>query len=214
METLEALFTSRVRMKALRRLVFSGAQEIPERRLAGDEGIALGAMRRELERLGKAGLVRTRMVGRRRVYRANVESAYYRELKALFLKAVFLEGKARRLKEIRQKVRVAFVYGSTARGEEDEASDLDLAVIGHAPASELLDLLNPPPGALGREFNPTVYGPGEFAQKFRERGGFVERIVKSPRIFIVGAEDELAKILEGEAPGEDPDRGGGHPGPA
>lgn len=200
---LGALFTSEVRMKALRRLVISGIQQMPERDLARVEGLPLGAMRRELSRLSRTGLVHTRLSRRRRLYWADREHPYYPDLKALFLKMIFLENKARKSEDIRKKVRVAFVFGSAARGEEDESSDLDVAVIGDAPSSELLDLLDPPPGLLGREFNPTVYGPAEFAAKYREKGSFVERIVKAPKLFIVGNEDELAKILESEAARQD-----------
>jgi predicted nucleotidyltransferase len=199
MKTLEALFTSEVRLRALRRLVLSGVQQIPERDLAREEELPLGAMRRELERLGRVGLVRSSLSKRRRFYGMNTGHPYYRELKALILKTIFLETKLRKLPEIRRKIRVAFVFGSTARGEEDKESDLDLAVIGDAPAAELLDLLDPPPGLLGREFNPTVYSPGEFTTKYREPGSFVERIVKAPKIFIVGTEDDLTKILDQEA---------------
>lgn len=195
MNTLEALFTSGVRLRALRRLVLAGNQQIPERDLARQEELPLGAMRRELERLRRVGLVRSALSRRRRLYGMDTRHPYYPELKALVLKTVFLEGRLRKLGEIRKKVRVAFVYGSTARGEEDEASDLDFAVIGDAPGSELLDLLDPPPGLLGREFNPTVYSPAEFAAKNREPGSFVGRIVKAPKIFIVGTEDDLAEIL-------------------
>jgi len=199
LSTLRTLFTSEVRLKALRRLVLSGVQKVPERDLARVEDLPLGAMRRELSRLSRAGLVHSSLTRRRRLYSANRANPYYPELKALFFKMVFLEGKLRKLEDIRKKVRVAFVFGSSARGEEDESSDLDFAVIGDAPTTELLDLLDPPPGLLGREFNPTVYSPAEFATKNREKGSFVERVVKAPKIFIVGTQDDLATILEGEA---------------
>src|SRR5688572_15310151 len=71
MRTLSALFTSGVRAKALRRLILAGDQEIGERSLAREEKLPVGAMRRELDRLGGAGLVKTRLSRRRRFHRAN-----------------------------------------------------------------------------------------------------------------------------------------------
>jgi predicted nucleotidyltransferase len=201
MRTLTALFTSGVRLKALRRLALSGVRRIPERDLAREEDLPLGAMRRELRRLARAGLVRTGLARRRRLYWANTGHPYYPELKALLVKEAFLEDKLHKLGEIREKVRLAFVFGSTARGEEDEQSDLDLAVVGRASGAELLDLLDPRAGNLPQELNPIVYSPEEFALKYREKGGFVERIVKARKIFIVGSEDDLRQILEGEAAG-------------
>ncbi len=200
MGTFGALFTSEIRAKALRRLILSGAQEVGERILAREERLPLGALRRELSRLGGAGLVRTRLSRRRRFYRANTAHPYYPELKALFLKASFFEGKFRQLEEAKTRIRVAFIFGSIARAEEDEQSDIDLAIVGTLPPREVLEVLQPSMELAGRELNTVTYSPEEFMAKCREEGGFIERIVKSPKIFLIGSERELTAILEGEAP--------------
>ena len=198
MRTLSALFTSGVRAKALRRLILAGDQEIGERSLAHEEKLPVGAMRRELDRLGGAGLVKTRLSRRRRFHRANTAHPYYPELKAFFLKASFFEGKFRKLEEAKARIKVAFIFGSVARGEEDEKSDVDLAIVGNLPHREALDVLQPAMDLAGRELNTVSYNLDEFRAKALERGGFVERIVKSPKIFLIGSEHELAAILEGE----------------
>ncbi len=200
MKTLSALFTSEIRAKALRRLILSGTQEIGERILAREERLPLGALRRELVRLGGVGLVKTRLARRRRFYWANRTHPYYPELKAFFLKASFFEGKFRQLEEAKSKVKVAFIFGSIARAEEDEQSDIDLAIVGTLPHREVLDVLEPSMEMAGREVNTVTYSPEEFRVKYLEKGGFVERIVKSPKIFLIGSEHELAAVLEGQAP--------------
>lgn len=203
MKTLGALFTSEVRAKALRRLILSGAQEVGERILAREERLPLGALRRELGRLGGAGLVRTRLSRRRRFYRASTTHPYSPELKALFLKASFFEGKFRQLQEAKRRIKVAFIFGSTARAEEDEQSDIDLAIVGTLPHREVLEVFEPSMELAGRELNTVTYSPEEFRSKYHEKGGFVERIVKSQKIFLIGSEHELAAILESEAPRQD-----------
>ena len=199
-KTLGALFTSEVRIKALRRLILSGAQEVGERVLAREERLPLGALRRELVRLGGAGLVRTSLTRRHRFYRANTTHPYYPELKAFFLKASFFEGKFRQLEKAKSTIKVAFIFGSIARAEEDEQSDIDLAIVGTLPHREVLELFEPSMELAGRELNTVSYSPEEFRAKYNEKGGFVEKIVKSPKIFLIGSEHELATVLESEAP--------------
>ncbi|MBI2920620.1 MAG: nucleotidyltransferase domain-containing protein [Planctomycetes bacterium] len=199
MKTFGALFTSEVRVKALRRLMLSGVQELPERVLAREERLPLGALRRELKRLRGAGLVKTRLVRGRRSYRANTDNPYYPELKTFFLKASFFEGKFRQIEKARARINVAFVFGSIARAQEDESSDIDLAIVGNLPHREALEVLEPSMKMAGRELNTVTWSPEEFRTNYREAGGFVERIVKSPKIFLIGSETELAAILESEA---------------
>ena len=199
MKTLGALFTSQVRARALRRLILSGVQELAERILAREERLPLGALRRELSRLGDAELVKTRLVRGRRFYRANTKHPYYPELKAFFLKASFFEGKFRQIEKAKSRIKIAFIFGSIARAEEDENSDIDLAIVGSLPHREVLAVLEPSMEMAGRELNTITYSIEEFRAKYRESGGFVERIVKSPKIFLIGSEYELAETLESEA---------------
>jgi len=202
MNTLAALFTSTVRVKALRRLILSGAQELPERSLAREERLPLGALRRELRRLGSAGLIRTRLRRGRRFYGGARNHPYYRELKAFFLKVSFFEGKFRQLERAKGRIKVAFIFGSIARAQEDENSDIDLAIVASLPHREALEVFEPSMEMAGRELNTVSYNPEEFRAKFRESGGFVERIVKSPKIFLIGSEHELAEVLESKATGQ------------
>jgi predicted nucleotidyltransferase len=125
-----------------------GLSEIVQRSQGGS-----GAIRRELERLTGAGLVRERRLGRERRFRAERASAYYPALKAL---ATGAAARARRparrpsaaliggrdaIRRIlaRQGLANPRVFGSVARGEDTEASDLDLLVDAE-PRTSLLDL--------------------------------------------------------------------------
>ena len=51
------------------------------------------------------------------------------------------------------------MYGSIARGEETSSSDVDLMVVGEVSFADVVSALNESEAKLGREFNPTVYGP-------------------------------------------------------
>jgi predicted nucleotidyltransferase len=49
------------------------------------------------------------------------------------------------------------VYGSIAKGEENQRSDVDLLVVGDVTFTEAVKALSSAQEALGREINPTVY---------------------------------------------------------
>lgn len=46
---------------------------------------------------------------------------------------------------------------------------------------------------LGREINPTVYAPAEFAKKLAAKDHFLAQVLARPKLNVLGNEDELAK---------------------
>ena len=96
-----------------------------------------------------------------------------------------------------EQVSVAFVYGSMAAGTAAPHSDVDVMVIGDASFSDVTRSLHPEQSALGREINPTVMSAAEFNSRRRARDGFVRSVSSGPKIWLLGGEDELAKLGKG-----------------
>ena len=46
---------------------------------------------------------------------------------------------------------------------------------------------------LGREINPSVYTPAEFAKKLAVKDHFLTRVLDKPKLFVLGDKDELEK---------------------
>ncbi len=89
-----------------------------------------GAVHRELKRLVASGLVRVESQGWEKHYQANRESPVYEELRAVVLKTVGLAEPIREaLRPLADGIKVAFVYGSVARGTDTATSDIDLMII-------------------------------------------------------------------------------------
>ena len=93
-------------------------------------------------------------------------------------------------------IRVAFIFGSTARGEEKPGSDIDLLIVGEASFSDVVLNLQAPQNALGREISPTVYSSAEFHAKLREKHHFVTSAIDGKKIFVIGDEDELERLAQ------------------
>jgi predicted nucleotidyltransferase len=83
--------------------------------------VELGAEERTLRRAVMQGTLRAERPGPRRLRLAAGEGAYLREHWPLF-------AELRRALRTQRHVRLAVLYGSVARGDEDEGSDLDLLI--------------------------------------------------------------------------------------
>lgn len=71
-----------------------------------------------------------------------------------------------------------------------------MAIAASLTNAELLRALAPAQAALGRIVNPSLYTPDEFVHRVRERRSFIRRVLAKPKLFIKGAEHELAQISE------------------
>jgi predicted nucleotidyltransferase len=89
-------------------------------------------------------------------------------------------------------IRAAFVYGSVAKGADHSGSDIDLMVISESLTyGEVFGALERAAKALGRPLNPTVYTVSEFSKRTREENAFVARVLKQPKVWIIGSEHDL-----------------------
>jgi len=154
-----------------------------------------GAVQRELQHLAEAGFLLRRRQGHQVFYQANRDSPIFKELKKLVVKTAGAGDLLRQaLSRLKDRVNVAFLYGSFATGKDRPASDLDLAVIGNVTFDEVLSHLRPAQETLGREINPTVYTPAEFQKKLQAQHHFVSSILQGPKIMLIGEEHELKRL--------------------
>jgi predicted nucleotidyltransferase len=169
--------------------------ELHARELARVTDVSIGTLLRELKALLALGLVKRREVGRQVFFSADPASPVYSELAGLLRKTVGLGDRLRdALAPLAKRVRVAFVYGSMAAGNAAPHSDVDVMVIGNVSFSDVARALHAEQTELRREINPTVMSAMEFESKRRKRDGFVQSVVKGPKIWLIGSEDEFAKL--------------------
>lgn len=154
-----------------------------------------GAVQRELASLVRAGIVERRVRGRQTYYQANRECPIFPELRQLITKTVGIADVLRAaLETLEQRIDVAFVYGSLARGELRPGSDVDLLVVGEVTFSEIVAALQSAQQKLGREINPTVYPAAEFRKKLAAGHHFLSAVAADKKIFLIGDPRELATV--------------------
>ena len=152
---------------------------------------------RELIRLAKMGILTCETKGRQKHYQANKNCPVFAELKGLVLKTAGLADVLREaLGSLSKKIKVAFVYGSFAANSAKAASDVDLMIIGKCTFAEVVETLMPCQAKLGREVNPSVYPVDEFQKKIAAEHHFLKTVLGEKKIFLIGDEDELARLAE------------------
>ena len=160
-------------------------------------GLGMGQIQRELKRLADSGIIRRFEQGRHVYFQADENCPVYEELRSLVTKTVGATEVLREaLQDLTERIEVAFVYGSVARGEERHNSDLDLLVIGDASFGDVVEALTEAQPRLHREVNAVVYPRDELSRKLANRHHFLTSVIESEKIFIIGDEDELRKLLK------------------
>jgi predicted nucleotidyltransferase len=153
-----------------------------------------GATQRELAKLDEAGLVEVLQIGNQLNYSANRQSPIFEELVGIVVKTVGLAEPLRQaLHSLAPQIRAAFVFGSVAKGTARSSSDIDLMILADdLTYAEIFAAIEAAHGTLGRTVNPTVYTTREFAKRRADGSAFILRVLDSPKIWIIGAEDDLA----------------------
>ncbi|MCL5038141.1 MAG: nucleotidyltransferase domain-containing protein [Chloroflexi bacterium] len=194
---IETLFAGKALVSLLKVFLFNPDRSFYQREIVNMTKEALRNVQLELDRLISVGLITRTISGNRVYYQLDPRCSIAHDLKSIFLKTVFVdETLGENLSPIRDKINIAFIYGSIARGEEKSHSDLDLIIIGSLGAREAARLLAPAKKKLAREINLVIYNPLEFRKKYSEGNHFINAVLSEPKIFLIGDEDELTKILK------------------
>lgn len=159
-------------------------------RLAGS---GTGAGVRELARLSASGLITVNKIGNQRHYQANREAPIFEELRGIVLKTFGMADVLRQgLLPMADKISVAFIYGSIAKGSDTAKSDIDVMVIGdNIDYPEVYTALMPAETQLGRKVSPAIYNKEDIARKLKAENAFLSRIMAQPKIFLIGSEHDL-----------------------
>ncbi len=156
------VFRSRITAALLAR-VYIGDGEYSVADLAKAAQTDTGTTAREVRRLESAGVVRSRVVGRAKLVRADREAPFYRPLRDL---VVITLGPADVLGEELVGlggVSAAAIFGSWAARAAGEAgpspADIDLLVIGRPDRDDLHEAVGRARMRLGRDVNTVVLSP-------------------------------------------------------
>jgi len=198
---LVAALSSESKIRILKLLLLAPEQSFYQREIAEKTGLRLRAVQQALQSLVEAGIVRREQRGRQVFYQADASCPILAELTGILLKTVGLaEVLKQALESLAHRIQAAFVFGSMATGEAVAESDVDLMVVGEVGLRELVPALRAASRELNREVNAIALGPGELRERVGRGDPFLTQVLRQPKIFVVGDDNELRRIVAAEAP--------------
>ena len=152
-------------------------------------------IRQELLLLKKIGIFKSEKQGNLMYYFLNKEFLLYEELKSIIFKTIGVNGALKKeLKKIKG-IKQAFIFGSFAKNKEDSLSDIDLMIIGDIDEDLLISKISKLEDVLRREINYNIFSAKDFKDGLKKKEVFLEEIMANPKIFIIGNQNDLEKIL-------------------
>ena len=188
---LEALFSSRVRVKLLTFFLMNPDARVHARAMVPRVGVHYNAVWKELLHLEQAGVLMSETLGKTKLYHLNPQYPILPELRAIVLKTTGLGNVLREALDRIPGTEAAFIYGSFAAGDMDHQSDIDLMLVGEINLARLAPVIAKVEKDLGRSVNYIAYTPEEWGEKAATREPFITNILSSPKIMLIGEEDAL-----------------------
>lgn len=180
-----------------RQTLFKAFFEVPDaeyytRQLASTYHISPGALHRELKKLCSLGVLKSRMVGNIKLFSLNKQNPIYEDMKNIISKT---EGVMKLVKDTVSGIKgvaVAFIYGSFAKSNERQDSDVDIFLIGDKiDEDELIMRISDLEKMLYKEINYTHYTWAEYKKEKKKENSFILAVIKGKKIFIRGNENDL-----------------------
>ncbi|KTD22892.1 nucleotidyltransferase [Legionella lansingensis] len=183
---------SEYRRRVLGLLLLHPENRYHVREIARLTSTTAGTLHRELSKLAKAQVLIREVSGNQVYYQANRNFPIFNELASILKKTSGLvDILADALAPLIEKIEVAFVFGSVARGTENLGSDIDVLIIGNVGFAEVVAALYPAQTSLGREINPKIYSQTQWKKCLSDQDVFIQEIMNSPKLFVIGEFDDI-----------------------
>lgn len=190
---LKDLFISKTRVKLLTVFLSNPGKILYVRELVRMVGEQINAVRAELSRMEKAGMLTSETRANRKFYGFKKDYIYYDELSRLVAKASGLGGDIIKERGKLGKVKYALLSGGYIRRRPVGASDVDLLVVGNIVIPQLAQLVKKAENDVAREINYTVMSEDEFNFRKRRKDPFVTSILEKTRVVLIGDEEEMIR---------------------
>ncbi|MBI2600736.1 winged helix-turn-helix transcriptional regulator [Candidatus Daviesbacteria bacterium] len=191
---LEELFVSRVRVKILQLFLTSPTSLLHVREIVRRTQEEINAVRRELARMEKFGMVTSEWRANRRLYKFRKDYVFYSELLGLVAKTTGLGGSILKSKARVGKIKYAFVSIRFMQNRPSTQEDVDVLVVGQIVLPELQAIIADEQTRREQEINYSFMDEAEFNFRVKRRDPFILKVLVQPKIMLIGAEEDL---LEG-----------------
>ena len=127
---LESLITNKTRLKLLLKFFLNSQTTSYLRNLESEFGESTNAIRIELNRLEKAGLLNSNFSGNKKYFKANDQHPLYGEINSILKKTVGIDKIIEKVTSNIGDLKEAYITGDLAKGKD--SSIIDLLLIGNS----------------------------------------------------------------------------------
>ena len=165
---IETLITSKTRIKLLLKFFLNSSSSSYLRGLESEFGESSNAIRVELNRLEKAGLLSTSQQGNKKMFCANTRHPLFKDIHNILLKYIGFDQIIDKIINLLGDVKLVFVTGDFAKGIDSQI--IDLLFVGDSIDREnLIRLTEKSEKMIKRKIRSLVYTTEEFNKEFPEK---------------------------------------------
>ncbi len=165
---IDTLISSKTRVKLLLKFFLNSANKAYLRNLETEFGESTNAIRLELNRFEKAGMLESSNEGNKKVFRANTSHPLFGDVRNIVLKYVGIDQIVEYVIKHLGEVEQVFMVGDYAHGLD--GGIIDLVIVGRINQSFLADLVSKVEQKIGRRIRYIIFEPAAFdLEKIRDR---------------------------------------------
>jgi predicted nucleotidyltransferase len=172
MSSIKDIFGSKGCMHVLQMFISRPSVERYQSEGVKESGLSYVTAAKCLDLLLKNNMLTETWMGGLRIYRLNKESLAVRQMKILLSSTTLNDA----LKDFSSPEFEVYLFGSMARGEDTEDSDVDLFVLGEISAGKLVKLVKAAEKVIDHEVKPVVMSRIEYAELPQNNSAFYENL--------------------------------------
>lgn len=188
---MEDLFVSRVRIKLLKLFLTVDEPLLHVREIVRRTDEEINAVRRELARMEKAGLLASEWRANRRLYHFRKDYLFYQQLLGFVAKTTGLGGALVQRRNTLGRIKYAMMAVRYLKHDSAESDDVDLLMVGQIVLPELQAIIADEQAKKDHEINYSFMDEAEFKFRVRRRDPFILKVLIQPKIMLIGDEQEL-----------------------
>lgn len=156
---IETLISSKTRIKLLLKFFLNSSTKSYLRGLESEFGESSNAIRLELNRLEKAGMLSSSAEGNKKIFQANKKHPLFKEVHNIVLKHIGFDKIIENVVERLGDVEKVFVSGAFAKGLD--STIIDLVFIGQVNKSYLIELIDKVEKLISRKVRYVIFDKEE-----------------------------------------------------
>lgn len=172
MTGLTGIIGSKKCMQILKAIAYAPESEFYQSEIARISGLSINTSKKWLEPLVKYGILNKTKKAGHIIYTLDRGHPFVKQLKILMSVSQIYEA----ICKFSEEGFEVYLFGSAARGEDTEKSDIDLLIIGSIDNNTLVVLTDKINKVSGRVVNPIRYNPVEYAELSRKDKAFYRHL--------------------------------------